>query len=247
MMIKQSYTVRFVTPAFLGNAEQQRQWRTPPFKALLRQWWRVAAAKDYGYNHERLREGEGRLFGNAWLTDQFQQSQVKLRLNSWKNGQLTNWPTPDPTITHPEVTNPAGHPRPVGSHLYLGYGPLIFQQGNTRIRANAAIQADDHIDLMIAFPKIARVAATLQLIHWFGTVGGRSRNGWGSLSLEGQGLEPLTGKHDALRSVTRPVADCLRLDWPHALGSDQHGLLVWKSREPAKSWGPRFASPSGQF
>lgn len=236
MMIKQSYTVRFTTPAFLGDAEQNGAWRTPPFKALLRQWWRVVAAKDYGYNHQRLREVEGRLFGNAWLTDQFQQSQVKLRLNSWKNGQLTNWPTPDPTITHPEVTNPAGHPRPVGSHLYLGYGPLIFQQGNTRLRASAAIQADDHIDLMIAFPKIARVAATLQLIHWFGTVGGRSRNGWGSLSLEGQGIEPLTGEHNALRSVTRPVADCLRLDWPHALGSDQHGLLVWKSREPAKGW-----------
>ncbi|OYV75217.1 MAG: hypothetical protein B7Z66_13795 [Chromatiales bacterium 21-64-14] len=30
------YTVRFVTPAFLGNAEQTGQWRTPPFKALRR-------------------------------------------------------------------------------------------------------------------------------------------------------------------------------------------------------------------
>jgi CRISPR-associated protein Cmr1 len=38
-MVKQTYTVRFVTPAFLGNVEQQGQWRTPPFKALLRQWW----------------------------------------------------------------------------------------------------------------------------------------------------------------------------------------------------------------
>jgi len=35
------YKVEFLCPAFLGNAEQNGQWRTPPFKALLRQWWRV--------------------------------------------------------------------------------------------------------------------------------------------------------------------------------------------------------------
>ena len=42
MVVKQSYTVRFTTPAFLGDAEQNGAWRTPPFKALLRQWWRVS-------------------------------------------------------------------------------------------------------------------------------------------------------------------------------------------------------------
>lgn len=39
-MKKLEYQVSFTTPAFLGNAEQQAQWRTPPFKALIRQWWR---------------------------------------------------------------------------------------------------------------------------------------------------------------------------------------------------------------
>lgn len=34
-----SYHLRFQTPAFLGNSQQQAQWRTPPLKALLRQWW----------------------------------------------------------------------------------------------------------------------------------------------------------------------------------------------------------------
>ena len=36
-----SYQLRFQTPAFFGNAQQQGQWCTPPFKALLRQWWQV--------------------------------------------------------------------------------------------------------------------------------------------------------------------------------------------------------------
>lgn len=29
------YEIRFVTPAFLGNAKQNGQWRTPPFNALI--------------------------------------------------------------------------------------------------------------------------------------------------------------------------------------------------------------------
>lgn len=33
-----SYAVKFITPAFLGNADASFQWRTLPFKALLRQW-----------------------------------------------------------------------------------------------------------------------------------------------------------------------------------------------------------------
>ncbi len=55
-----TYQVGFNTPAFLGNAEQQAQWRTPPFKALLRQWWRVVKAPEVGYDHRRLAGLENR-------------------------------------------------------------------------------------------------------------------------------------------------------------------------------------------
>ena len=33
--------IQFHTPAFLGDANQSGRWRTPPFKAQLRQWWPV--------------------------------------------------------------------------------------------------------------------------------------------------------------------------------------------------------------
>ena len=49
-----SYQLRFQTPAFLGNAQQQAQWRTPPIKALLRQWWRVAVAQEVRYDVHRV-------------------------------------------------------------------------------------------------------------------------------------------------------------------------------------------------
>ena len=66
-MLTRHYTLHFATPAFLGNAEQSGQWRTPPIKALLRQWWRVAyaAAQPGAVNVGAMREAEGRLFGSA--------------------------------------------------------------------------------------------------------------------------------------------------------------------------------------
>lgn len=37
-MTMRHFTLRFLTPAFLGDAEQNGRWRTPSLKALLRQW-----------------------------------------------------------------------------------------------------------------------------------------------------------------------------------------------------------------
>src|SRR5690554_4603831 len=93
-----NYTVRFLTPAFLGNAEQEGQWRTPPFKALLRQWWRVAyaAEKNFSVDIASMRREEGLLFGHAWLEDDkneqgnkisARKSQVRIRLNSTEPGR----------------------------------------------------------------------------------------------------------------------------------------------------------------
>lgn len=244
MMVKQTYTVRFSTPAFLGDADQNGAWRTPPFKALLRQWWRVAVAKNYGYDHAQLREAEGQLFGNAWLENNFSQSQIKLRLDNWQTGQLNQnqWPNPDLTVIHPEVTNPAGNPRPVGANLYLGYGPLIFGQGNTRLKSNSAVQANEKEKekLTVIFPEASNLTTVLQLIHWFGTIGGRSRNGWGSLLLEQgnlPGFDQFNQQNQLLSNFSRSLQDCLQLDWPHAFGKSADGkLLIWKTKTSFSGW-----------
>ena len=101
------YRVRFVTPAFLGNAEQDGQWRTPPFKALLRQWWRVAFAADLGgvASIAHLRAAEGDLFGVAADGDgDSRKSRIRIRLSRWDKGNLKSWAGQDSErVTHPEV------------------------------------------------------------------------------------------------------------------------------------------------
>lgn len=237
-ILKREYTVSFITPAFLGDAEQKGAWRTPPFKALLRQWWRVLEAGRYAYNHEKVREEEGRLFGHAWLKAAgdkkwAMKSQVLVRLSLWKNGTLDNWLEEDPKVSHPEAK------RNVGSHLYLGYGPLTSLRG-TNLKMKPTIRDGDLSDLQVCFPSDFEksMQETLQLIHWFGTLGSRSRNGWGSFSLEGDGIigyGALAIDNPLLRKILRPISNCLKEEWPHALGEDNQGPLVWKTKA-YRSW-----------
>ena len=225
-------TLQFHTPAFLGDAHQSSRWRTPPFKAQLRQWWRVAYAmqKQYAVRVDEMREREGRLFGNPGNdkggTDNIaaRKSQVRIWLSSWEPGTLKDWPNTDTPVSHPNV------PRPVGAQLYMGYGPLTYAQRATALKANAAIQAKENVKLSIAYPDAEAeiIETALHLMNLYGTVGGRSRNAWGSYSLAGLGS-------DTRLNWNRSLRECLKLDWPHTIAADDKGALIWQT-QPHKDW-----------
>jgi CRISPR-associated protein Cmr1 len=229
--VQLSYTVRFLCPAFLGNAEQSGQWRTPPFKALLRQWWRVAYAADqrFSENVNAMHAAEGQLFGAAAGAGHSNRSRVRLRLDRWDEGSLKRW-EPTGTAWHREVGSGG---RNVGADLYLGYGPLDFQRGGTILKRNAAIQAGEAAALRIALtPEVeaeeaARIAKAVTLVDLYGTLGGRSRNGWGSLVLEPRDGSPALARIGA--GTLRRWRDALGFDWPHAIGQDDRGALIWQT------------------
>ena len=234
-----SYQISFNTPAFLGNADQVAQWRTPPIKALIRQWWRVVKAPEVGRNVVKLRHAEAHLFGNAADDGSTgsQQSALRIRLDSWGAGELLKWPEGEPREFHPEVG------RPVGTELYLGYGPLDYDKVSKQARLGTskssgmqrtAIYGKARAELRLRLPAAAaqEIEASMQLAEWFGTLGSRSRNAWGSLQLErkdGPALQPLSAT--AVASYLRPLHLCLEHDWPHAVGSDALGALVWLTPE----------------
>ncbi len=61
----------------------------------------------------------------------------------------------------------------------------------------------------------------------FGAIGGRSCNGWGSFHLGGA---------PALQGwPLRDWRDCFDRDWPHAIGRDERGPLVWQTG-PFDDW-----------
>ena len=241
-----TYKVSFATPAFLGNADQQAQWRTPPFKALIRQWWRVMKAPEMGYDVARLRAAENALFGTASDdgAESSHRSLLRLRLSAWDEGKLKDWPKEGQRVQHPEVGNGG---RPVDAELYLGYGALEHnsQTRSTQLGTSkssgvkrTAIDEKSSVDLRLMFPAeyAQDLRATMQLVGWFGTLGSRARNGWGALQLTEIGGSPSVRQSGAaVAAYTRPLADCLKLEWPHAIGSDNKGLLIWHTA-PMPSW-----------
>lgn len=218
---------KFLSPAFLGNAQQSGQWRTPPFKALLRQWWRVATAaqKEFHLAVEQLRQEEAELFGSA-AGDQGRRSCLRLRLNRWDQGTLKQgeWPALG------KIGQSSGKGASVDAGLYLGYGPVELPKGKSSptLKRNAAIQAGESAILQLAFPAehAECVDRALALIHRFGALGGRSRNGWGSLSL---GMDLGMDERNPLPLPLRDWHDCLDRDWVHAIGCDDRGALVWQT------------------
>ncbi|MDR2261226.1 MAG: hypothetical protein LBE06_09955, partial [Azoarcus sp.] len=226
-MMTRTFTLGFTSPAFLGDAEQNGAWRTPPVKALLRQWWRVAyaAAQDnFQVDVTRMRKEEAALFGHAG-DEGASKSLVRLRLGRWNEGRLkkSDWDKIG-TVWHKEVGQNGMN---IEASLYLGYGPLEV----AGLKKNAAIQAGESAQLSLAWPgeADALMRQALWLMDRFGALGGRSRNGWGSFSLMPGAGEALQGE-----LPLRNWQDCLRLDWPHAIGANGKPL-IWQTC-PKADW-----------
>ena len=230
-LLSQELNLSFLSPAFLGDAEQKGQLRTPPLKALLREWWRVVVAPDVQYDVSKMRGKEGGLFGSVAGTEKEQssQSQVRLRLEEWRPGKLSSLADRAPTEGD-RSTSPSFLPA-----LYLGYGPVINKRQRAVLKNSPAISdRDPDIKLRISYPSDCQkeMNEAIRLMQAFGTLGGRSHNGWGSLDLSSSDspgfLWPLHFPRE-FEKITRDLNACLKCDWPTAIARDDRGgPLVWR-------------------
>ncbi len=150
-------------------------------------------------------------------------------MEHWQNGSWSGkFSLKNNKIKHPEVKFP------VGANLYLGYGPIGYQTGKGEtVKMQHGIAPDETNTLQLDCPDDFKTI--IQLAAWFGTLGSRSRNGWGSLLIQGEDIKDtgalLAGTPEILHKASRPLNECLHLDWPHALGRDDKGLLIWRSED----------------
>lgn len=203
-MEKLEYSLSFNTPAFIGNERQEGQLRTPPFKALIRHWWRFVWVSKNGGNVEQMRACENFLFGTAsGEKNGNQKSKIRIRLPSWDLGTVG---------------------KGLVNYKYLLYGK----------ESSSYIQPRTTFTLQIALPNEfkAEIETTMALIHYYGTIGGRSRNGWGSIHLKSQ---PSQLKLSKISAYTRNWQEALDEGWPHAIGTDDRGPLIWQT-EPSGNW-----------
>lgn len=236
-MQQYAFSLRFDTPAFLGNAEQSGQWRTPPIKALLRQWWRVAYFADHRdrFDLAAMRREEGVLFGNAWLSHRegnrdvtdHSKSQVRIRLDLPESQSGNAWEPGSQQGVAPLPTN-----------LSTSYAWFGLVDRGAGLPDRTGIKADETEGvrvLRLAAPEqyLPQIENAVTLINSFGQIGARSRGGWGSFHIVG--AKALTAGE--LARYTLPLSECLKDDWPKSLGRDDTGrLLLWESRSSYPSW-----------
>ena len=237
-----TYPLRFTVPAFLGGAPGRTahvsQWRTPPIKALLRHYWRMAWCEKYKWSSDlssdfqSMRGDELDLFGAA--SDgaaESHKSRVRLRLSSWRDGNLETW-----SATGPFSDSDGKHT--IKADDYLAFGKITkseFAQAGS-----SAIGAGQESELSIAVPDDSDLLdRAIELMHAWGTLGARRSNGWGSFTLSATEKNPygLLSLADALQKTPkRHWKDALEIEWPHALGTDERGPLVWVSQKGHTDW-----------
>lgn len=236
---KREYTLELVTPAFLGGYDQSAEWRTAGIKALIRQWWRMVYVAEHGVNIARMRTEEASLFGSVnEATGGAMQARLRIRLAEWKKGSLTTMPKGGQTV-HPEVKGGMN----IGTFLYLGYGPLGFEKGGVKLNKGSALEPNQKNTLTLIGQNLTdsewkAVEKTIQLVHLFGTIGGRSRNGWGSIQLYDTKTSQPIATLDELPVNSLPLEKCLAHDWPTSIASYQNQALIWTGKTGGySSWG----------
>jgi CRISPR-associated protein Cmr1 len=242
-MITHNYKLRLITPAFLGGAGQQAMWRTPPIKALIRQWWRVAVAQRLHLDFGAIRPLEAALFGSAADDESSGASLLRLRLDVPEGGRLA-WSEGAQSGVKPENADE--------SMKYIAWGLIGRGSGRADRTALAPKGGEGERTLRIAYPQkhpfldrvspgydaSADLATAFSLIHHFGCMGGRSRNGWGSVCLEPLNGAPLLPLPEVLaRAGTASLQQRLAHSWATGIAWNGSRPLIWESATTYDSWG----------
>jgi len=220
-----------ITPMFLGDARQKPALRPEPFKGLLRYWWRVATAGSV----RNILDAENRIFGGAGG-------------ENWGRSLVTVEVEGTPSVSdslhsigyvyHPEVK------REIDPLLYLGYGPILYSKETKRSMCNRSYLAPGNkftIKLTVSSSLLKDdeisecFKRALYYFRAFGTVGSRSRNGWGSFQVIKMTPSEVNPSKISAQRFTKNLFQP-NLDYPHTLAVDSNGMLIWKNKEYSKRW-----------
>jgi len=179
---KLDYTLEIVTPLFLGGADPLKaELRTPSLKGVLRFWWRAVYGPQIIQNRqknvgvEELKKREAEIFGS-----QDSKSKIGIAVS---------------TVDKLEPTNkrlPKGIEYSVKNHRlgiidYLSYGLSKYEREIRDIKyIKEYIPPSNSLILTLYLyglneNKKNELIKTLKILHRFGGLGARTRNGFGNL------------------------------------------------------------------
>lgn len=159
---------RIVTPMFISGADQTKaELRAPSIKGALRFWWR---ALNYCDDPKKLLDRESRIFGSS--DQNIGQSKIKIKLieNNLNTQKIPKkWDVND-------------------WKSYIGYGLSEPQDKNKKLFREYFEPNQDFsisIGLMSGLEK-NDISPILEAFSLLGSLGSRSRKGWGSIAIVNQ-------------------------------------------------------------
>lgn len=189
-MNKIIFECEVTTPMFLAGADGRKpELRAPSIKGAMRFWWRAAMGHlDLG----ELKRQEVKIFGGTGKGEGKSKISITVNHESLKKSD-------NPFPSHPYDTSSKGKPKKICILEYLAYGPsqYVKEKGGI-VPVREYIEPGMRFSISITISKssdsqekIRRdVEDKFKMMSFFGGLGSRSRNGFGSFKiLTGDGKE----------------------------------------------------------
>lgn len=212
-----SFIVEFITPCFLGGAGSDAEIRVAPFKNLIRRWWRVVSGS---LAPDELWKREAELFGSVekmpgTKSEVFGKSKVTLTIVDSTGVQYSSSGFDIEKAHKDEV--------PVDVGLYLGYGAVT----NKGIRRYIKPGSRCKFEMKVPPKYVKELEKTLFYINLFGTIGSKSKNGFGSISIV------YKFKPQECWPISQDINKVLDngKNYPNAIVKDSKGLLCWATND----------------
>lgn len=211
-------TVEVITPMFLGGANGDAELRAAPLKNAIRYWWRITQGE---LSHEKMLEKEQKLFGG--VTGEATRSLVDVVVT----GSVRTGDVEEEDFIGKKFNPEAGNS--VSLAAYLGMGPIHFKGQYMKKRILPA----ETFSLTVSFPKENKedIIDALSLFAEFGSLGARSRNGWGSFNLLALNSSiSLLPRKKLLEKYGKEISLIFNIDkkYPFKLGKSNELPLLWR-------------------
>ena len=226
------FSVEVLTPMFLGGADGNAELRVAPFKNALRYWWRIVKGD---LPHKDLLVQEQKLFGGVLDNDACNLKTTRSLVDIDVTGSVRIGKIYEMDDLDRKVNSEAGGRR-VPLTSYLGMGPVDFNGKYTKKR----ILPGECFSLTVTYPndKKKEIIDAMSLFAAFGSIGARSRNGWGSftLSVKEKDTASLLSRETLFNKFGESFNNIMKKDkkYPFKLGltksneTEENQPLLWK-------------------
>jgi len=178
-METKEFEVEIITPLFLGGADPKKaELRVPPIKGALRFWWRAIYGSD---DLKDMKKRESEIFGSTT-----EKASFSIHLKNIDNVKPVLAPLPQGLKV---PTQSKGKTFPTSMIEYLAYGLCEYNKAQKK-----NIYIKEHIPSGTKFKIVFsikdqmfkdQILDSLKMLVNFGGLGSHSRNGFGSIRIDG--------------------------------------------------------------